>query len=1164
MADASGTDPPRERVYRMSRSSSRGAAAAARIGALLAVVAAGAAPGDLTSPPTAWSNFGIWFPFTFNGVPMRDFESTGGCVDPTKGPAAFTAEVDLASGGAPYNVANCNPAVAGGTCCGTETTGFWSYFNGGADTNVANDWYAVRMRVNGDPRAPGLNCLSNSHWNFLLDIGDNDGFKEIWIDLWGNENRIRLLYEDNGSQFVSNDNTVPPATDTVINEFTACAVATVGVTCGSGQNVRTCTNSRSRVCGVTSLANDTGSCTTTTNATGEWYVDIQIAVDELRDSTGSFGPPATGGNPLFTSFPPVVSWFLSTSDSSTDPVQKDYISTCVAASGPCGFTAPTPVTLSYFRAERLGGGVAFDWSTASETGNVGFDLFVEGKGGWRKVTKQPVASTSPFSLERTDYRLELAGLDGERFAIEDVDLAGNRRRHGPFEIETSYGTRRAVQRVDWTAIRREHEAKAAARERAARRAPVAAPRGDALTPPATASADLLVERDGVYRARHADLLAAGVDLTGVAASSLALTLDGRPVPIRVLGPAKFGPTSAIEFLGVAAAGPYTRTNVYRLRAHAADARRMLGAATGGGTATAPVTRHLETRVVDEDLAWTFASPDAADPWYRDWVVAFAGSPVTRELTFEVDRLAAGKASLLLELWGMTDWASGPDHHVLVALNGTPVADRRFDGLTTLALDLEIPAGLLVEGANRITLTLPVDAGVDFEVVAVDRFGARYPRRLVAVDGELAFSGTAAAYAVDGFAAGPVLAYQKHGDSVRFLGTARVRPSGEGVQATFAAEPGTSSDIVVAQASAIRTPAVRPSRRAPQLRTGQADYLIIAHPDFVEGLDPLVDARRADGYSVRVADVEDVYGEFGHGRFGPEAIRGFIRHAAAELGTEMVLLVGADTYDYFDRTGAGSISFVPTLYDSIGPIVRLAPVDSLYGDLDDDRVPELAIGRFPVRNSAELAAMVAKTLAYPTAGHAGRAVVAADRGEVSNDFVQVSEQTLESLPGGWQVERAYVDELGIDGAHDLLVGALEAGVAFAQYTGHSSSDLWSFAGLFDRDDAAALTNAGRPAVVSQLGCWNAFYVTPSATTLAEALLTSGDRGAAAVLGPSALSSTISNLWLARALNRELFEQGLALGPALVAAKREVAQTRPWMHDVVRGFTLLGDPALRPAP
>jgi len=47
-------------------------------------------------------------------------------------------------------------------------------------------------------------------------------------------------------------------------------------------------------------------------------------------------------------------------------------------------------------------------------------------------------------------------------------------------------------------------------------------------------------------------------------------------------------------------------------------------------------------------------------------------------------------------------------------------------------------------------------------------------------------------------------------------------------------------------------------------------------------------------------------------------------------------------------------------------------------------------------------------------------------------------------------------------------------------------------------------------------------------------------------------------------RELLENGLALGPALTAARRELAASRPWMIDVVRGVNLLGDPALRIAP
>src|SRR5262245_27358681 len=101
---------------------------------------------DLTSTPTAWANFNPpgWFPYLSGGAPARDFESTGGCVDPTNGGAAFSAEADIASGGAPYNVANCNPNVPPGTCCGNQTSAFVAYFNGGGpgDMDISNDYFA--------------------------------------------------------------------------------------------------------------------------------------------------------------------------------------------------------------------------------------------------------------------------------------------------------------------------------------------------------------------------------------------------------------------------------------------------------------------------------------------------------------------------------------------------------------------------------------------------------------------------------------------------------------------------------------------------------------------------------------------------------------------------------------------------------------------------------------------------------------------------------------------------------------------------------------------------------------------------------------------------------------------------------------------------------------
>ena len=47
---------------------------------------------------------------------------------------------------------------------------------------------------------------------------------------------------------------------------------------------------------------------------------------------------------------------------------------------------------------------------------------------------------------------------------------------------------------------------------------------------------------------------------------------------------------------------------------------------------------------------------------------------------------------------------------------------------------------------------------------------------------------------------------------------------------------------------------------------------------------------------------------------------------------------------------------------------------MYADADNDGVPDLAIGRFPVRTTAELDTLVAKTLAYAAKSY-GRTAVA---------------------------------------------------------------------------------------------------------------------------------------------------------------------------------------------
>ena len=262
--------------------------------------------------------------------------------------------------------------------------------------------------------------------------------------------------------------------------------------------------------------------------------------------------------------------------------------------------------------------------------------------------------------------------------------------------------------------------------------------------------------------------------------------------------------------------------------------------------------------------------------------------------------------------------------------------------------------------------------------------------------------------------------------------------------------------------------------------GRADYLVVAHPDFLDGVQPLVDLHESEGMSVKVVDVTDVYNAYSGGTVDPEAIRAYIRDAVRTMGVRFVLLVGGDTYDYFNYLGSGSISFIPTLYARTGDLVSFAPVDSLFGDIDGDGVQDVAVGRLPVRTDEELANVVTKTLEYAGKRYSKTAVFAADANDPNAPvaFTTSSEAFIGKLGAGWDVTRAYVEGMGVSTARARLMDAIDQGAALTDFIGHSGLTVWTFSGLFNSRDVAALTNAGRPTVVTQWGCWNTYHVEPS--------------------------------------------------------------------------------------
>ncbi len=842
----------------------------------------------------------------------------------------------------------------------------------------------------------------------------------------------------------------------------------------------------------------------------------------------------------------------------TDPVTTSSTSTSVTGTGFTSFSdfftgnggTPLPVTLSYFNATRSGTNVSFNWSTATETGNVGFNLYAQNGVQRIRLNKELIPSQATDSLSRLDYSF-LAETSSDTFFIEDINVNGLSDLHGPFQLNEAYGDQIDQNKIDWDSIHAQSQAATAQ----------SGGKFEFAGRPEMLSINLKVRQSGLFRITYEMLRDAGLDLSGMPANKLTLTNSGKTIPLYVAGADPFGPGGFIEFHGQALDTIYTDTNIYTLQVsptplnslveeEAAFNRLMIG----------KVTSYTETLEIQNQNEYANYAP-GTDAWYDTSMLAFK-SPKSWEFPFQIDGLAsaAETTDLKLTVWGVTNWPQSPDHRLQVSVNGVLVATDAFDGLVERTIKLKLTAGLLHEGTNTLKLTLPADTGVDWDMINLDRFSVTYPRLLQARDGRLAFSAAGTSFTVTNLPSSEVVVYRlNEKNSISRLALVRVEDNGDGTfNATFNGSRASAS-YLVSTVDAMYAPAFEMARPKVDLNR-PAQYLIIAHPDFINGLQPLIEAREAQGLKVSVVNVNDLYARYTHGIFDPLAIKQYIAHAVRNLGTQYVLLVGGDTYDYRNYLGVNSISFIPSLYVSTGPIANFVPVDPLFADVNNDNVPDVALGRFPVRTVTELDLIVAKTLSYSSKSYGQTAVFASDINDGGLSFKNINNSMTAQLPDGWTAGNIHLNDLSVTAARSELIAAMNRGTALVTYTGHSGPQEWTFSNLFNINHAASLTNHGKPFVVVQWGCWNNYHVDPVYNYLVQSFLFSGDQGAAAVLGASTLTDSTSEVLLGELLTPRLTQSGMPIGQALQSAKSELAQTHPELLDVLLGWSLMGDPAL----
>jgi hypothetical protein len=340
-------------------------------------------------------------------------------------------------------------------------------------------------------------------------------------------------------------------------------------------------------------------------------------------------------------------------------------------------------------------------------------------------------------------------------------------------------------------------------------------------------------------------------------------------------------------------------------------------------------------------------------------------------------------------------------------------------------------------------------------------------------------------------------------------------------------------------------------------TNGADMIVIVHPALRAAVEPLRQLRTAQGLSVLVASVDDLFDEYGYGDKDPAALRTFLE--ATRHWTKVpryVLLVGDATFDPRNYLGLGDFDLVPTKLVLTAEMKTAS--DAWFTDFNDDGAANVAIGRLPARTLAEAQVEIGKIVAYENApaGTWSKSALLVSDGDSSFGFDTMNAAVAGLLPAGTSVSSIDVASTGVTAARSSLLAQLDAGALLVNFVGHGSVDVWTSAGLFAGSDAKALTNGDRLPFVVAMTCLNGYFHDVYTTSLAEELLAAPKGGAVGVFASTALTDANSQTIANQELIRALFAGHATLGEAAIAA-----QQRATDPNVRRTFLLFGDPAMR---
>lgn len=564
----------------------------------------------------------------------------------------------------------------------------------------------------------------------------------------------------------------------------------------------------------------------------------------------------------------------------------------------------------------------------------------------------------------------------------------------------------------------------------------------------------------------------------------------------------------------------------------------------------------------------YMNTPVSDFWTWQYLLAYGGEHKVNHAVATPQLTGDGTAIVTVNLVGASNSNSGQaaPYKVAVSLNGTDIGTAEWSEKGDYQFQIEVAANLLLESGNDIQLISQLNDGVVYSFIYLESLEIDYPRTFEAVNGELFFaSGQHDSVTVKGFSSSTVLALDVTDPNtpVRL----RTLPGKNGLgeyTVTVLTEPGhkyfmtANTNTTVSGAITVDTPS--------QLRSSvhQADYLIISPLNMIDSAQRLADLRTAQGMVSMVVDIEDIQDEFSSGLAAPEAVEDFLAYVYTNwnLAPRYVVLIGDGSYDYKNHLGYG-YPLVPS--QLVATPDAFYPSDNSFADVvGDDGVPEFAIGRIPVVNSAELDSYIDKLTTYEQSmGESGAVmVIVTDKSDPNaGDFLASADKVTELMPDSFTVNRLDFDTLGGYEVHNQVLRTLEQGTNIFHYIGHSSLLAYGRGiSLLSANEINKMSNIGSPMLMVSMSCSTASFGYPPMNSIGESAVLKADGAAVGFYGASGLSRNFLADIMAEGFYRNLFDPAtLRVGDAVVQGKQYYYDqgAARYSLDV---YSLLGDPAM----